>query len=815
MTASIPGRIAYAAALACLGVYAFHEINSYDTPWHLRTGRLILEERSIPRTDPFSFTAPKDRPWINHEWLSDVIFAVADRAGGPAALIVLVTIASLATAVMATMPAGDLAAITLLLATQAAAPRLQARPHVVTSLLAILFLRLGAKLLASGDRRLLVTVVALDVLWANLHGGFFLAPVLLAILLLGAAVDRWRGSPLPAGIREVGAAALLCLVAPVLNPSGFALYREIATTFSATDVGEWGLPIVPGQPVEQPTLYLLILAVACVAAAIAAVVWRRQALRTSDVLVLVLFLALGLSARRNSDLGAFGLAFAMTGLLSSLEPAIPKAAGTALAAVAMVLAPVFAFDFASGRYATRNGFPGAFGSGFARGTFPDEPAAWVIAHAPKGELWNDYDVGGYLIFRLGPERKVCMDGRNVVYGEETMRAYQEARTDGRKLVDLLDRWRIGYAVLGHTGATMGMHAVMLAHPDFALAHVDATGAVYVRRSMNPGLVPDPPLLAQGNLGELPAMPASPPGPLGLIARVGLLGPAVGRYGPHHSMGSFLSIAGQPERARRELRLAAAETPYAAEVWFNLGAAELQSHAYPEAEQALRASLLLKPGDLDARFGLATALAARGSKGDALAMYRALLAEGPPRVDVRVALVKLLHDMGDTKAAIQELRAMVNTNPARVDAQTELASYLAEEGDKEGAERELRAVLARAPTFVPALGNLASMMLAREQWSEARRLAETALASSRVDPVSHKVAAYCDLHDGRYDVALTHFQLYVSRASTDLNARNDMAVCLLQLGRRDEARRILVDLLASKPDFAPAQENLQKMAMGPE
>src|ERR1051325_7607943 len=52
---------------------------------HLTFGRDIVHERTIVQADRYSFTS--DRPWINHEWLSEVIFFTAWRLGGSAGLV--------------------------------------------------------------------------------------------------------------------------------------------------------------------------------------------------------------------------------------------------------------------------------------------------------------------------------------------------------------------------------------------------------------------------------------------------------------------------------------------------------------------------------------------------------------------------------------------------------------------------------------------------------------------------------------------------------------------------------------------------------
>ncbi len=57
-----------------------------DFWWHLRTGQLISQTGSIPHSDPFSFTN-NGKPWIAHEWLSELFFYGLYKIGGYAALI--------------------------------------------------------------------------------------------------------------------------------------------------------------------------------------------------------------------------------------------------------------------------------------------------------------------------------------------------------------------------------------------------------------------------------------------------------------------------------------------------------------------------------------------------------------------------------------------------------------------------------------------------------------------------------------------------------------------------------------------------------
>ncbi len=56
-------------------------INDPDIWWHLRNAEYLFQHHRLPRYDLYSFTVA-GQPWINHEWLSEVPFYLAWRAGG-------------------------------------------------------------------------------------------------------------------------------------------------------------------------------------------------------------------------------------------------------------------------------------------------------------------------------------------------------------------------------------------------------------------------------------------------------------------------------------------------------------------------------------------------------------------------------------------------------------------------------------------------------------------------------------------------------------------------------------------------------------
>jgi hypothetical protein len=221
---------------------------------HLRFGLDVLGGAGLPSVDPYSFT--QDVPWINHEWLSEAIFAAVYKIGGVPALIVLkAAVLALAMALLAATVRGLseeyrgwLLAITFLNLSPIATAF---RPHLWT----ILGVALVCFVLAHGRYRWLPVIFAV---WANMHGGWIVGGSILVLWLVGRALDQrnTRGLVVPAVFVTASAAATLA------NPYGWRLWTFLAGTvgLSRADITEWQ-PYWIGFEVRHGLLYPLALGV--------------------------------------------------------------------------------------------------------------------------------------------------------------------------------------------------------------------------------------------------------------------------------------------------------------------------------------------------------------------------------------------------------------------------------------------------------------------------------------------------------------------------------------------------------------------------
>jgi hypothetical protein len=202
---------------------------------HVRFGLDILRDRTIPATDPYSFT--QDVPWVNHEWLSEVVMGAAYAAAGPWGLMflkALLTAAACGVMWRALGNASDLVRWpSLALAvwgTLSIAWTL--RPQLWTL---VLFAAL-CQILTS--KTYFFAVPLLFIVWVNVHGGWIVGLGVLLVWCVGQIVElREQGPP----IKVLASIAVLSVAATLLNPYGWHLWEFIASTvrMSRVDISEW------------------------------------------------------------------------------------------------------------------------------------------------------------------------------------------------------------------------------------------------------------------------------------------------------------------------------------------------------------------------------------------------------------------------------------------------------------------------------------------------------------------------------------------------------------------------------------------------
>ncbi len=394
-------------AMFVMALFVPGVLNDADTFWHIKAGEWMITHGSVPHTDPFSYTRA-GAPWVAHEWLAEVAFALAFRAAGWGGVVTLTALAVGAAFFQLARHLGrwlpiPVVLLLCLLAASCIAPGMLARPHI----LALPFFETWvAGLFIARARGGVPSLWLLPVMciWANLHGGYMLGLMLVLPLsleaLLGAPADWRRTVPRWGGFLLAAVAA--AGVTPH-GPAGLLFPFQLVGMSELSTITEW-------HPTDFSTLQPLevVLAVGLYVA-----LTRGARLPPVRLLILLGLLHLALTHTRHQALVGVILPLLLAGPIAAALPALrPDRGGARWRA--------WGVGTAGGLVVLRLLLPVAPG-----GKNPVGAAAG--AHVPPAlaaePVFDEYSFGGYLIY-VGI--RPFIDGRADLYGPAFMRAYDAA-----------------------------------------------------------------------------------------------------------------------------------------------------------------------------------------------------------------------------------------------------------------------------------------------------------------------------------------------------------------------------------------------------
>ena len=161
-----------------------------DIYWHLRTGDLIRQTGTIPRTDIFTFTR-EGTPWIDLHWIFQVAISwLHERGGVPALNIAKCVVTCLALLILIATRKRDWPIPVMVLAWLPALFVLAGRIYVRPETLTLFYLSVFLAVIFRWDRFpfLAFLLPVVQVAWVNSHGLFVLGPVILGFALVDAAI---------------------------------------------------------------------------------------------------------------------------------------------------------------------------------------------------------------------------------------------------------------------------------------------------------------------------------------------------------------------------------------------------------------------------------------------------------------------------------------------------------------------------------------------------------------------------------------------------------------------------------------------------
>lgn len=393
-----------------------------DVWWVIASGRELVQQGQLLQADPFTF-APHTAAYFDAQWLAQFLYFCSYRLlglGGVSlfnATAVSVTFGILLALAWERTRNMAAATVSVLLAELTALWFLHPRAQTLS------FTTFAATWWLLSRRRLqLHTLLALgtvQAVWANLHGSFFLGPVL-TILLLGGEVSE---AALQGQLRSVlrnGRVRLLLLalaaqaVGTLVTPYGPGIYTyvlKLSVDPTIRDhIAEW----VPTTAADFPGAEFF----ASVALTLAIIGLARSRVAMKDLLMLGLFAVLGVQAYRNIPwwalvnapilvvyLARLQLPTRLAGIARYFVTSKRPLRGNLIRAALLGFVLIGALPWAK----AANPWLSDEQRGMVSGEYPEAAAAYLASHSYGPHVFADHAWSSYLDWRTWPAYQPMMD----------------------------------------------------------------------------------------------------------------------------------------------------------------------------------------------------------------------------------------------------------------------------------------------------------------------------------------------------------------------------------------------------------------------
>ena len=489
-------------------------ISDPDLFWHLANAKWIIENRMLPDHDPFTFTTQTyayssyQRTFfiLTSYWLAQLFIYFFYFAGGYWGILILrILIFSGCIGMLFKWlrEKGYSLSETLFFLVPAAwalSAFVGERPNQLTYLFSIISLYY---IYAVRDRNskgwLLIPIM---ILWANSHGGFILGMIIIAMFTAFETLDfilQRRQGKTNAGYQKALLIYGMSFLACGINPSGFRVFPVLMemTSDYATQVAENISPFTlfstSGNHVP-----LLIAVTGSVVLLAGLILGARK--RAGDILLSGgLFLFLIFFAFKSVRYVPFLVLLPVPAVATYLKPYLDR------------LRPLFKHVLVSLLLILFIAYLPPLESTVLKAPlvnllYPENLVNFMKKNNIRDKMFNIYDIGGYLLWRLYPDTKVFIDGRGVV--QKVFFAYLAVSQGSKMDTYGLPEWKsvlysyniknIILTPLRTSGTMYDLVDRLYEDPEWRLVYIDgSSGAMLFRNDM---LLPElPKILSYANI----------------------------------------------------------------------------------------------------------------------------------------------------------------------------------------------------------------------------------------------------------------------------------------------------------------------------
>lgn len=407
------------AAIIYAGFFFAKPINlcTADLGRHIVNGELILNGvTDILYTNHYSYTEP-NHEFTNHHWGSGILFYWLHQLFGFKGLSVTYMLMNLLALGLVSLAAAkenkwSVPLLISVLTVPLLAYRVEVRPEGFSyALIALVYFLLSRWKSGRIEFKFLVPLLLLaQVLWVNIHIFFFLGIALTGVFLVDSLInDRTRTA-------KIGMLLLGQVLASLINPHFVHGLLAPLTIFN-----EYGYMVAENQTLMfmqerfgNPQFYqfelFVLIALACIGLLIKWGNWRNHLV---EIILILTFGILSITAVRGIPLFAIFFvplaASILYRLVDNLNFKTREAIFKIVPAFGLIICVLF--TLIEGTYASsRKGYE-------ALGLIPNinRTGEFLRKQQIPGKIFNNYDIGSYMIYHLHDREKVFVDNRPEAY----------------------------------------------------------------------------------------------------------------------------------------------------------------------------------------------------------------------------------------------------------------------------------------------------------------------------------------------------------------------------------------------------------------
>jgi len=485
-----------------------------DLWWHLKTGEYILNNYYVPKFDIFSYI-PTNR-WINQSWLSEIIFfSVFNQFGMNGLIFLKIIILSMAFTIIFTMVYSKklyiFSVYTLLLVVFASSHTFITRPQIFSFLFTAIYFYILHRYKYKNSKFIFVLPI-LQIFWTNLHDGSLIGLIIIFSYLIGEVLAwkmklpfQWNNNSIISGKRYyiLLGIAIVTMLTSIVNPNGLIGAFHSFSIFIGPNRGnyqqvmrsiaEWRPPftIYNFFKVHPYISYKLIIIMS-----LFGFILNFKRVNISYLLIYIIFLVSSLMYIRIIPIFAI-LAIPMTLFNIENTPSLKLISAIKkntihnfrlrnilsnltlqillIASIIILISKLFV-----SQYYFRNRIISSNEFDLLE---PKGAIDFIQKNYIQGNIFNNFEIGGYLIWKLFPHRKIFIDGRiNTLYNPRFVLYYYSLFSNPKEFNKAAEHFNINFILLSRLPFYEPFLKYLYKNESWKIIYIDKFAVVFIKDS---------------------------------------------------------------------------------------------------------------------------------------------------------------------------------------------------------------------------------------------------------------------------------------------------------------------------------------------